>query len=207
MLYFGAGLHIEVVTHFSQIKEFVFIDVQPRSEFDPLPGYKEKFYDNLIQTCSIYGFTLFATIVLNKLKTVTKLCPHINPTLLEFSNASTGQTLKYYISTNIEYDMCPILQRDIASADAMIFSGYFPSKKVLEFIDIHALTFYCYTWTGYFNSDSVKDKILDTLHQTSDPLKYVVVDIDTGEQMHRCTSIEEVDQFITQLRAKGMLNM
>ena len=88
--------------------------------------------------------------------------------------------------------------------DSYYFENY---KKVLEFIDIHALTFYCYTWTGYFNSDSVKDKILDTLHQTSDPLKYVVVDIDTGEQMHRCTSIEEVDQFITQLRAKGMLNM
>ena len=193
MLYFGAGLHIEVVTHFPLSKEFIFIDI--------LPGYRDKFYDNLIQTCRIYGFTLFATIVLNKLKTVT------NPTLLEFNNSLTGQRLKYYISINIEYDMCPILQRDIESADEMIFSGHFPSKKVLEFIDIHKLTFYCYTWTGYFNTDSVKDKILDTLHQIRDPLRYVVVDIDTGEKMHRCTSIEEVDQFITQLRAKGMLNM
>ena len=34
ILYIGTGCDIQPVTHFLQTKEFIFIDSQPRNEFD-----------------------------------------------------------------------------------------------------------------------------------------------------------------------------
>ena len=63
ILYVGAGCHIEPVTHFPETKTFVFIDSQPRSEFDSFhPKFNKLFYrshflNDLFETCQNYGFT------------------------------------------------------------------------------------------------------------------------------------------------------
>ena len=51
VLYIGPWHHIQPVQDFPLIKEFIYIDTQPRSEFDELSYYqgfyKERFYEDL----------------------------------------------------------------------------------------------------------------------------------------------------------------
>ena len=64
ILYIGAGCHIEPVSHLTETKEFVFIDTQPRSEYETLdPSFDSQYYRyqfliNLEAECSNYGFEL-----------------------------------------------------------------------------------------------------------------------------------------------------
>lgn len=58
---------------------------------------------------------------------------HINPTLLLFKNNITNRFIKYYISTNIEYNMTNELANDIGNCDGLVLSGYLPNKKVLDY--------------------------------------------------------------------------
>ena len=74
ILYVGAGCHIQPVSHFKNIKEFVFIDTQPRNEFDSYTyhfsefGYRTKFVVNLIEECRKYNFILnWINIIIKKL--------------------------------------------------------------------------------------------------------------------------------------------
>jgi hypothetical protein len=57
---------------------------------------------------------------------------YLNPTLIIFYNSSTNQTIKYYISTNIEYNMNFELSEDIENSEALIVSGTSPSTKILD---------------------------------------------------------------------------
>ncbi len=63
LLYIGTGHHIKPVVHFSETNRFIFIDTQPRSEFDRPDYFYEGFYrsrfiNGLKQKCQKYGFTL-----------------------------------------------------------------------------------------------------------------------------------------------------
>jgi hypothetical protein len=176
ILYIGSGLHLEPLKQFKSTKEFVFVDVQPRSEFDSSDSFNEefyrgKFYPELIKLASEYGFMLekseeldpeyFVNILnLNQrikwLGLVKETFPNICPTLLIFFNPVTGQKLKYYISTNILYNMCWDLKNDIMSVDGLIISGYHPDKKILEYIT-YPINLYCYDNTAYKLDDEEVD--------------------------------------------------
>ena len=80
--------------------------------------YKEKFIYNLVTYCGDCGFTLDSVSTTDKnyyKKIMTcnqriyylfnKFPKYINPTLLAFTNQKTGQTIKYYISTNNGFDL------------------------------------------------------------------------------------------------------
>ena len=64
ILYIGAGCHIEPISHLINTNEFVFIDTQPRNEFDYVYTkfnnslYKNNFINQLTTECSYYGFCL-----------------------------------------------------------------------------------------------------------------------------------------------------
>lgn len=152
LLYIGAGCHIDPVQHFSKTQEFVFIDTLPRSEWDRQGFYADlyrlSFMDELIYTCGQYGFTLHLCYELDskykyRLFSIPQfiyyLCcrvpPYVNPTLLTFKNEKTGQMLKYYISTNIKYNMHSILAKDIRDADGLIVCGYNPESVVFQYFD------------------------------------------------------------------------
>ena len=169
ILYIGANCHIQPVNHFKYTKEFVFIDTQPRSEFDSFhPNfykyfYRRNFYSNLIESCQQYGFDLESTYELDSnyytqiisfkklikyLVKFKKLPEFINPTLLVFRNDTTGQVIHYYISTNIKFNMKPILQLDIENCDGIIIAGYHPDIELLHYIK-QPITFIGYTGTCY----------------------------------------------------------
>jgi len=150
ILYIGTETHIEPVIHFPLTKEFVFVDTLPRSNKDAKKIFNEKYYniyfiDKLIQTCEEYNFILKETIELdnkykNKILSIKQKINYIfnplkfiNPTLLIFTNMLSGQIIKYYISTNIEYNMNSELISDIEESDALIISNYSPSTKLLDY--------------------------------------------------------------------------
>ena len=167
ILYVGAGLHIEPVKHFPSTKYFVFIDSQPRSEFDSFHPkfnfncYRDYFVNDLINTCKYYGFFLNSFTVLDKkyykkimnkkwyyLSWFYKIPPNINPAMLVFYNQKTQQKLTYYISTNIKFNMHKNLENDIATCDGIIVSGYFPENEILNYF-ISPKVFFGYTNTIY----------------------------------------------------------
>jgi hypothetical protein len=167
ILYIGANCHIEPVNHFKETKEFVFIDSQPRSEFDSFHPkfykfcYRRQFYSNLIELCQQHGFILESTYELdgNYHKKIMSLATYvkyfikgfpeyINPTLLVFRNNASQQVIHYYISTNIKFNMKPILQLDIESCDGIIVAGYHPDIELLEYIK-QPISLFGYTGTSY----------------------------------------------------------
>ena len=165
LLYIGTGLHIDPVLHFKETKKFIFIDTQPRSEFDT-PNkftyifYRKQFIIDLEIKLSTYGFILDKCIVLQKkyyknlFTFIQRLYyaftrpPLINPTLLVFTNKRTKQTIKYYVSTNIEYNMTDKIKKDISTCDGLIVSGYIPMICLLDYIT-SPIKFFGYTKTCY----------------------------------------------------------
>lgn len=136
-LYIGAGCHLRPTYDLkSSIKEFVFVDAQPRTEFSSWPEertetfyegfYRPHFIPNLMKKAGQYGFHLIDKIVLDsgyfwsilniKQKTYYTMFPHmipqdVNPTLLIFMNPITNQTLKYYISIAFPHQRYPENER------------------------------------------------------------------------------------------------
>jgi hypothetical protein len=182
LLYVGAGDHIEPVKHFILTKEFIFIDTLPRNEFDSyLPNlnmecYKEKFIYNLVTYCGDCGFMLesVSTIDKNYYKKIMsckqriyylfhKFPKYINPTLLVFTNQKTGQKIKYYISTNIKYNMNKSLQKDIETSDGLIVSGFQPEIELLKYFK-QPKSFFGYTESCYTVSNNKLDVIRDQLN-------------------------------------------
>ena len=210
ILYLGSWNHIQPVRDFPLVKEFIFIDTQPRSEFDNKSFYqgfyKQNFYDDLIHKCICFGFNLKTEEVLDLTyyKSIFTLWQriyhslwnvlphHINPTLLTFFNERTRQTIKYYISTNIEYNMTISLQQDIEEADALVVSGYHPNIKLLEYFTKPKI-FIGYSNTCYdLNKDKEEDaNIISVLHQTKKTeyfYNFLAVSYKTGK-MKECVDI------------------
>lgn len=167
MLYIGAGTHIDPVKHFPKTKTFIFIDTQPRSEFDCCyPKFYKKFYKpyflyELETICDANGFMLEEFLCLDKnyyKKIISwkwyysswffKIPDYINPILLVFRNNKTQQTLKYYISTNINFNINEKLINDIKTSDGIIVCGYLPHADILNYFDSPKM-FFGYTNTNY----------------------------------------------------------
>lgn len=184
ILYVGAGCHIEPVTHFPLTKTFIFIDTQPRSEFDTYHPqfnyscYRPRFINDLIATCEYYRFELESYTVLDKkyhkqiisnswyfLSWIYKIPPGINPTMLVFTNNKTKQKLTYYISTNIKFNMNHTLRHDIATSDGIIISGYLPESDILQYF-VKSKVFFGYTNTSYntLSDISTNDTIIHFLY-------------------------------------------
>ena len=219
VIYLGVGCHIDPVVHLPNVNEFVFIDIQPCSEFDNKSFnkdfYKTNFYDELIQKCTILGFDLqlikeldnkyYKKIFTIKQKIYYFYCykktpKFINPTLLVFTNNKTKQILKYYISTNILYNMNELLLDDIRESDALIMSGYNPHTKLLNYFDKPKI-FLGYSKTNYtielHNTDEDRSNIVYFLHNkdtiTSKYFnKYFLIRYDTGEEIE-CKNIIDLN--------------
>ncbi len=134
ILYIGAGRDTDFIDTFIKCKEFILIDTLPRSEWDDLDffNYRHNFIDELKQNFNNKGFELNKIIELNK-RITNKECPFINSHLLEFVKDKT--IIKYYASTNINSDMCPMLEKDLVDADTLYVKGYFPDIKLFEYFE------------------------------------------------------------------------
>ena len=93
ILYIGAGLHTEVINHFENVKEFVFIDSQPRTEYGYRYYYRPFYrdiYDKLINKLKDNDFTLYDSIQLtNNFEEINK--KYLEATLLKYLNKTTNQ--------------------------------------------------------------------------------------------------------------------
>jgi hypothetical protein len=138
ILYLGAWEHIEIVDYFPNCNEFILIDTQPRTQWECVSFskefYQKNFIEVLINKCKDYGFILDIELKLDN--NMDKQYPYINPHLFLFKNTSNGITriIKYYISTNIIYNMTPILEKDIIECDTLYIGGYHPDKELLKYI-------------------------------------------------------------------------
>ena len=155
VLYLGAWDHIELITYIPNCREFIFIDTQPRNEWDNNKVYDEKYYrkefiPNLKKKLNKYGFKLVNIIELDSTYITNNLSPYINPHRFDFYNEITNTLLKYYISTNILYNMCDILKEDIYQADALYNAGHHPDKYLLELFNKKKKTFIGDTNTVYY---------------------------------------------------------
>lgn len=208
ILCIGAGCNIQHVKHFSETKEFVFIDSQPRIKNEKSHSetnfnkkeYVSDFVNNLLLTCLFNGFELETTTVLDKkyyTKIISKKCYHIswfkkvpkniNPTMLVFTNEKTQQKIVYYISTNINFNINDHLRYDISSSDAIIITDYFPEINILEYFSTSKI-FIGYSNVNYQNvldGKYFKNDILYFLHNYSCNRQYFftnfyIVDNDSG---------------------------
>lgn len=152
ILYVGTSLNIQVVKDFEYVKEFVLIDNQPRSKSDRYyfsdKDYNEDFLEELLKISSEYGFILndiymldenYYKNILNLKKQIYysffKLPDNLNPELYIFENKDTNQVIKYYISTNILYNMNYTLLEDIRDCNTLIINDYIPDVKLFDYFN------------------------------------------------------------------------
>jgi len=205
ILYIGSWSHFKVTMDFDKTEEFVFIDTQPRSEFDreifdPVM-YRTRFYDHIMEKSKKYGFELKSTLTLDpsysdKIKADPNI-PFVCPTLLTFEKAASAnnikQTIRYYISTNIIYNMSEQLKSDIRTTDSLILSGYFPNKLVFKMLNSDIII-YCYTSTVYeFDPAYDIENILSELQNVEK--NYIIICSTTGKQLFKCRTIQQVEIF------------
>ena len=182
VLYLGAWDHIEIVDYFPNCNEFILIDTQPRTQWD-IKTYSKEFYQKnfielLINKCKDYGFILDIEIKLdNKIDDNHDdnhdYYPYINPHLFLFKNIDNQRVriIKYYISTNILYNMTPILEEDIMESDTLYIAGYHPDKELLKYIKkkINFVGDDDTIYSNYNNDETDKNSIINN---TNDHVHY-----------------------------------
>ena len=131
-------------------KKFIFIDTQPRSEFDSRRYYSSYYNNNFLKKLIIklkkLNFDKKEEIIFGNSEISL---PYINSTLLTFYNSRSDQVIDYYVSTNILYNMNLQLLEDIKSSHGLIVSSYYPHKDLLNYFD-NRKKLYCYT-SSIFN--------------------------------------------------------
>ena len=178
-LYIGAGLDLKLIKSIPQIKNFIYIDSQPNSEFgieeywqrDPsyifncfCPNYgplvndyfKPQFVTDLKKTAYIENMTLVTEEVNKKLTFNYK-----------------DQTIQYFINLSIP-EHIDIIKNDIQNFNHLIISGFDPHSSILKYTE-KPITFWgnintIYNTPIYNNCLSVnnnKDTILYRLNYES----------------------------------------
>jgi hypothetical protein len=59
--------------------------------------------------------------------------PYVNPHLFIFKNSD--RIIKYYISTNILFNMNKMLEDDIKTSDTLYVAGYAPDVELLKYLN------------------------------------------------------------------------
>lgn len=192
-LYIGPWAHIEPATNnsLSNVKEFIFVDTQPRSENDNNPfteaSYKHDFIDELLQKCESLGFILKKKTIIdknyhkrilpeNEQKDCLSKYPDINPCLYYFKHKYTKQKLKYYVSTNVERNMHLELQNHMLESDALIVSGYFPDTNLFNYFPKSKM------FIGYTDTVYPDGSYLDTYFVESDNIISYIVNTDEEQE-------------------------
>jgi hypothetical protein len=152
LLFIDTSLNLIPLVDFDDYDEYVFINTLPRSKNDTY-NYSDRAYDNeffnqLLIQCKAYGFFILNIQEMDneyykKIFSLKKTLyysffekpKYINPTLVTFINIINQKILKYYISTNIEYNMNNLLKNDINDCDVFIINEYIPNEKILEYFE------------------------------------------------------------------------
>ena len=158
-IYFGAGLDTRPLINLDDVKEFIYIDCQPYSEFGNIrsgnldeDGYdyyeRPNFINKIITEFKKVGFNLKTNIF----------------DTLYFSN-SNDTIVKYYINISIPDDINLIFD-ELDYFDYLIVAGYHPSYKIMNYIDPNKkVNFVGFYDTYYGNSEfEFEDNIISKLY-------------------------------------------
>jgi hypothetical protein len=182
LLYIGAWSDFSVVRFFPTTNKFIFVDTQPRNEFDDDHPVEESlferpyFLEQIFQAAKIESFELISKKVLkvyseNKLK---------NPTLYKFKSkakADAGseakfQEIDYYVSSNFRKDELPELNKEIKKCDGIIVSGYFPHSDLFKMFDnninIYLMSGTYYSKINFNETGEDENNIINYLYDNED---------------------------------------
>lgn len=191
-LYFGAWDDFEITKIFPDIKEFVFVDTQPRNEFDDWSSIDDirferpYFLKQLELSSQKNNFKLVSRIELKKYSDREIR----NPTLLTFK--SKTQTINYYISTNFRRDNIKELNKEMQECSGLILSGYFPHKDVVNFLQ-NTTDLFCINGSCYlFNNDEDEgENVVNYLYENNFFRKIIAV-FRNNKKIVECNSITKV---------------
>ena len=167
ILYVGSGEDTGPIIDFDSATEFIYVDIMPRNvDSDSIP-YNDKychgFIDKITDKFKDLGFRLTETRILDDKyhekvlsywQIIRGVPKYFNPTVFIFENEEKTRKIKYYVSTNIEYNMCDELSEDIASSDSIAVIGYSPKTLIFDHFK-NKKTFIAYSGTcySYFGKD------------------------------------------------------
>lgn len=129
-VYVGAGCDIIPVILFPEIREFIFIDSQPKTECRNGLCYDANFVPRLEK--------LFAA---NNFMTITKSANYV-----EFGGDS--QTVKYYLNTQFPEGLNAEIKKQLGECTNLIVCGHDPHKVILDLMP-RLKTIICNTHTCY----------------------------------------------------------
>ena len=165
-------------------REYICVDSLPRSPNQTLQSisyknYVNNFTDNLIKICEERGFELKEAIQLDdtyrqNTLSLTKKCyysfcghiipTHINPELWIFTNYKTNETIRYYISTNVDVNQHELLVRDIRNSNILYINKYIPSCVLFELYNRKQRKIVATCDTNFQVNKTNKDSILKVLN-------------------------------------------
>ena len=139
LLYIGVHDHIEITDYF-KCAEYIFIDLEPLVSWDIFDEkskttefYRDDFIPRILNKFESKGYML--QNVINLTNNEQELGKYIDPHLMIFKNRQLNQIIKYYISTNIRYELKNLdcLEKDIKESDALYVAGHHPNKILLDY--------------------------------------------------------------------------
>jgi hypothetical protein len=227
ILYVGCGINVDIISHFPNTKEFIFVDSQPLNKFNGAefyePFYQHQFINIILSKLRILGFMIQSVTTLDKkyFKKIFTLKQriyylfynkpqYINPSLLTFYNTNTKQEVKFYVSTDINYTNILPLYADIKSCDALLISKHSPSIEYLKYI-LFPINFVGYSDTLYHINSNDNDKnIIQYFHRNKKIIsKYILdfyaIDKENG-YIELCSSFEDFIDVIDRIRSEFKLN-
>lgn len=122
VLYIGAGLDMTPLQYMYHVKDFVYVDSRPYSEYG-LSIYLDKNGQNT----SYDSFFLFRLEQLMKKHNMSKCYKKDNKHVY-----SDGErTLTYYVNTSIP-EHIPVIKHELKNTDAIIVSGHDPHYEIMN---------------------------------------------------------------------------
>lgn len=167
-IYIGAGLDILPALLFPTLKEFIFIDSQPFSEFGTHTYHIEG--KNHISSQDVLKKDRFENLFSRPLfmPQLEKVMNNNNfqqsestPDYILYQNQITLQTIKYYYSCSFPEYLDNDIIHEIKSCNTIILCGYHPNKIILDLIQSPTyLIGNNRTYYGYDSDDSDSEKNL-----------------------------------------------
>ena len=184
-VYIGAGTDVSPIKFLRNVKDFVYIDCQPFSEFGTkvhkcTPGWCS-------EKCVGFSRPRFLPRLKESMERIGMKYRKISDNELEFTN-ERGQRVTYFINTAMP-DHINRVKRRIRNFDNLIVMGHNPDSTALEHTD-RKITFWGNTATAYQNctcddSDS-KDNVIWRLNREDETRKkFYWFNVIDGNKVHR----------------------
>lgn len=196
-VYIGAGHDIIPVIIFPEIKEFIYIDSEPKTEYRGGVCYNRSFVPRLVKLFEANNF----------------VCRSKSENYIEFTGDG-GRSVKYYINTIFPDNVSNDIKKELACATNLIVCGYDPHKNILNLMPA-LQTIICNTHTCYsldrseYNDKEMQESLILELHEKrfkyklmkeNNPYEYwnhknIIHDIKNNYTIYDLKSLDEIDAF------------